>query len=123
MTLTAVKSIFSGVGGSVILAVFFTLFLAIEKVILILPVFIAFNGTLIGFRTVDTLRDRIRNIPLFSIVSGGGGGAATFVLINAAGSVIQNPFSLSAGDLIVYIIVSGVTSYLGAQLAVKYLKL
>lgn len=123
MTQIVLTSIFSGVGGSLILAAFFTLFLALDKVIAILPLFIAFNGALIGFRLVERLKDRIQNIPLFSAVLGAGGGAATFVLINAAGAAWSNPFSLSIGELIIYIIISGVTSYLGATLAAKYFNL
>lgn len=123
MTLTVLKSIFTGAGGSLILAVFCSTLLAIEKVLFILPLFISFNGALTGYRLVAVLKTKIINIPLFSIVTGLGGGAATFVLVNFIGDAIRNPFSLALADLFVYMCVSGVTSYLGAKLAVRYFNL
>ncbi len=123
MTLTSIKSILTGMGGTLILALFCTTFLTIEKVWFIMPLFIAFNGGMTGFRIVEVLKDKIRNIGFFSFVMGVGGGAATFSVVNLIGRVINSPFSLSLLDLGLYILVSGVTSYLGARLAVKYFKI
>ena len=68
MTIAAIKSIFTGVGGSMILAVFCSTFIAMDKILFILPVFIAFNGAMTGYRMVEVLKTRIMNIPLFSFV-------------------------------------------------------
>lgn len=123
MTITALKSIFAGIGGSLVLAVFCSTFVAIDKILFILPFFIAFNGAMAGYRLVETLKHKISNIPLFSSVMGTGGGAVTFVIVNFAGSVVQDPFSLTLYDLLIYMAVSGTTSYLGAKLAVRYFNL
>jgi hypothetical protein len=123
VTISAIKSILAGVGGTFVLAAFCTTFIAIEKVLFIMPLFIAFNGTMTGFRVVEALQDRIRNFTLFSFVMGAGSGAATFSVIDLTGRMMNNPFGLTFMDLGLYIVVSGVTSYLGAKLAARYFNL
>ncbi len=131
MTIAALKSIFIGVGGSMILAVFCSTFIAMDKILFILPVFIAFNGAMTGYRMVEVMKTRIKNIPLFSFVLGMGGGALTFVAVNFAlnfamqstWSLMGNNVLLNITDLFIYMTVSGITSYLGAKLAVRYFNL
>jgi hypothetical protein len=132
MTITALKSIFVGVGGSLILAVFCSMFIALDKILFIMPLFIAFNGALTGYKLVEVLKNRIINIPVFSFVLGVGGGAITFVAVNFvvpfavsnfAVPLMGNDFSLSFLDLFIYMGVSGMTGYLGAKLAVRYFNL
>ncbi len=127
MTIIALKSIFVGVGGSIILAVFCSTFIAADKILFIMPLFIAFNGAMMGYRLVEVLKNLIINISLFSFVLGTGGGALTFVALNFviifAGPFMGNAFSLNLTDLFVYMAVSGITSYLGAKLAVRYFNL
>ncbi len=123
MTIAALKSIAVGIGGSLILALFCSTFIAIDKILFILPFFIAFNGAMTGYRLVEVLKQKIAGVSVFSFVLGIGGGAATFVIVSFAGSVIQNSFSLTLSDLFVYMGVSGITSYLGAKLAVRYFNL
>jgi len=110
-----------------ILAVFCSTFIAMDKILFILPVFIAFNGAMTGYRLVEVLKTRIMNIPLFSFVLGIGGGALTFVAvsftINFVGPLMGNTVFLNITDLLIYMTVSGITSYLGAKLAVRYFNL
>jgi len=123
MTLSILKSMFTGVGGSLILAAFCSTFISIEKILFILPFFIAFNGAMTGYRLVEVLKNTIFNLPVFSLLLGASGGAVTFVIVNFTGSVIESPFSLTLYDLLVYTAVSGITSYLGARLAARYFNL
>lgn len=127
MTIASLKSIFIGVGGSLVLAVFCSTFIAIEKILFVLPLFIGFNGAITGYRLVEVLKERISNIPLFSVVLGVGTGALTFAAINLAmnfaGSYMGSIVFLNIYDLFIYMAVSGVTSYLGAKLAVRYFNL
>lgn len=123
MTLSAIKSILSGVGGTFVLAAFCLTFITIEKVLFILPLFIAFNGAMTGFRVVEIMRNRIESPGLFSFVLGAGGGAATFIIVNMAGRFMESPFQLGLTDMAIYIIFSAVTSYLGARLAYRYFNL
>ncbi|MCK5099236.1 MAG: hypothetical protein KAR45_14095 [Desulfobacteraceae bacterium] len=123
MTIATLKSILIGVGGSLILAVFCSTFIALEKIVFIMPLFIAFNGAITGYKIVDTLKNSIENIPVFSFVLGVGSGAITFVAVNFAGSFIREGLLLNIYDLLIYMGVSGITSYLGAKLAVRYFNL
>jgi hypothetical protein len=123
MTIAAVKSIFIGAGGSLILAAFFSTFIEINKILFIMPLFIAFNGAMTGYRLVEVLKNTIMNVPVFSFVLGIGCGALTFVAVNFAGSFIKDMFLLNLYDLLIYMVVSGITSYLGAKLAVRYFNL
>jgi hypothetical protein len=68
-------------------------------------------------------------------VLGIGCGALTFIIVNFAGSFIKSGFFADNGflsndilllniyDLLIYMVVSGITSYLGAKLAVRYFNL
>ena len=123
MTIASLKSIFVGVGGSLILAVFCSTFIALEKILFIMPLFLAFNGAITGYKIVEILKNQIKNIPLFSFVLGLGGGTLTFVIVNFAGSFIKTDLLLNIFDLLIYMVVSGITSYLGAKLAVRYFNL
>lgn len=133
MTLTALRSMGIGVGGSLILALFCTTFLPVHKVLALMPVLLGVNGLLSGYRILDHLKGRIRRIHLFPAVMGLGEGAAVFLAMNFAGNTLAgNTFSLTiAGtpsllngwDLLLYLSVSGVTSYLGARLAARYFNL
>jgi hypothetical protein len=76
-----------------------------------------------GYRLVEVLKNQIKNIPVFSLVLGIGCGALTFVAVNFAGSFIQGVLLLHIYDLLIYMAVSGFTSYLGAKLAVRYFNL
>ncbi|MCP3875834.1 MAG: hypothetical protein GY699_22110 [Desulfobacteraceae bacterium] len=123
MTMAALKSVFIGVGGSLVLAVFCSIFITMDKVLFGFPFFIAFNGAMTGYRLVEVFKIQIKNVSVFSFVLGLGGGAATFVIVNFAGSFMRNSFSLSIYELFTYMAVSGITSYLGAKLAVRYFNL
>jgi len=127
MTIPALKSIVIGVGGTLILVLFCSTFIAVDKILFIIPLFIAFNGAMTGYRLVEVLKTRISNIPLFSFVLGVGTGAFTFVAVNFAmnftGPFMGNGFLLNIYDLFIYMAVSGITSYLGAKLAVRYFNL
>ena len=123
MTIASLKSIFIGVGGSLVLAAFCLTFITLEKIIFIMPLFLAFNGAMTGYKIVEALKSKIKNISLFSFVLGIGGGTLTFVIVNFAGSFIKTGLLLNIYDLLIYMAVSGLTSYLGAKLAVRYFNL
>ena len=123
MTITTLKSILSGSVGSLVLGAFCSTFIAADKVLFILPVFIGFSGALTGFKLVESLNGRITNLFVFSFVMGLGQGAVTFVMVNFIDSVTAETYFLTVFDLLIYTAVSGVTSYLGAKLAAGYFNL
>lgn len=123
MTVVSLKSILIGAFGTLILALFCTTFIRLDKVLAIIPVFIAFNGCLTGFRMVEQIKKRLPHLGFFSFIMGLGGGAVTFSVVNLTGRIINNPFALTFFDMFLYLFLSGVTSYLGARLAVRYFNL
>ncbi len=123
MTFASIKSLGSGIGGAIILALFGMTFLTLDKVVFIMPLFLAFTGAMIGFQLVDTLRENIQGRFLFPFVMGAGQGAAVFALINITGPLAGSYITLTFGKLLVYILISGITSVLGARLAARYFNL
>ena len=123
MTLTALRSMGIGVGGSLILALFCTTFMPLGKVLYLLPVLVGVNSLVSGYRMVDLLKGRITRVRLFPAVMGLGEGALVFLAVNLAGVKSGMPFLLGGADLVALLIVSGITSYLGACLAAGYFKL
>ncbi|MDD9302557.1 MAG: hypothetical protein HUK40_09530 [Desulfobacter sp.] len=119
MTKESIKSLGSGIGGVIVLALFAVTFLTIEKVVFILPLFLSFTGAMIGFQLAESLKERIRGRFLFPFIMGSGQGAAVFVIVNFTGNITHRWPGLTLTDLGLYILVSGMTSYLGARLATR----
>ena len=124
MTRASIKSLGSGIGGAIVLGGFATTFLTVDKTVFIMPLFLAFTGAMTGFQLVDTLREHIRGRYLFPFIMGCGQGAVVFSIVNISGPLVLGTYlGLTVGDLAVYIIVSAITSVLGARLAARYFNL
>jgi len=124
MTRASVKSLGSGIGGAIVLGLFASTFLSVERAVFIMPLFLSFTGAMIGFQLVDILREHIRGRYLFPFVMGCGQGAVVFSIVNISGPLALGTYlGLTVGDLVVFIFVSGITSVLGARLAVRYFNL
>lgn len=123
MTRASIKSVAGGTGGAIVLALFFTTFLTVDKVVFIMPLFLAFTGAMTGYQLVDTLRQGIRGRFLFPFAMGAGQGAVVFILVAFMGPLAGSLAAMTLADLAVYILVSGITSYLGARLAARYFNL
>lgn len=123
MTLSSAKSMGAGIGGVIVLGLFCSTFMAMEKVMFILPLFIGFAGAMTGFQLVDILREQIRGRFVFPLVMGAGQGAVVFCMVSFVLPWLGTPFPMSLTDLVVYMAVSGITSVLGARLAVRYFNL
>ncbi len=113
----------TGVFGAIILALFFSTIITVDRVVFVMPLFIAFNGAMTGYRLVEQHKIRINNITAVSMLTGAGVGAVTFFVIFPAVYYAGNPFLLSLFDLFIYMAVSGITGYLGAMLAIRYFNL
>ncbi|MFO7748949.1 MAG: hypothetical protein R6V54_02525 [Desulfobacteraceae bacterium] len=123
MTIASFKAMLIGAGGSLILAVFCSTFLVLEKVAAVMPLFVAFNGAITGYRLVETVKTPRAGAGLFPFVVGAGTGALTFEAAHLGVLFLEKGFLLNSFDLLVYVVVSGCTGYLGARLAVRYFNL
>jgi hypothetical protein len=123
VSLSVLKSVFAGVGGCLVLIFFFSTFLSVGKILFFIPAILGFNGLVLGYGLVDKLRANISSYPLFAFVMGAGEGAAVFVAVKLMDFFLGSGFMLTGYDLLVYIFVSGITSVLGAYLAVRYFNL
>jgi uncharacterized membrane protein YeaQ/YmgE (transglycosylase-associated protein family) len=124
MTYRSIKSLGSSIGGAIILGLFATTFLTIDKAVFIMPLFLGFTGAMLGFQLIESLRSRIKGGYLFPFVMGCGQGAVVFSLLNISAPLAAGTYlGLGLWDLGVYILVSGITSVLGARLALRYFNL
>lgn len=123
MTLSVLKSVFIGLGGTLVLTLFLTTFLSIEKSLSLMPVILGFNGLVLGYGLVEGVGSCISHYGVFSFVMGVGTGAVVFVGVKWLGPFMGSGFVPAGDDLVIYGIVSGVTSFLGARLAVRYFNL
>ncbi|PIE61193.1 MAG: hypothetical protein CSA29_04545 [Desulfobacterales bacterium] len=123
MTAVSIKSLGSGIGGAVVLTFFAGTFLTVEKAVFIIPLFLSFTGAMIGFQVVSALGNRIRGKFIFHFVMGAGQGVAVFSIVNVIVPMFGGYLLLSAVDLLIYMIVSGVACCLGARLAVRHFNL
>ena len=88
-----------------------------------MPGILGFNGLVLGYGLVDRIRSRISNYNLFSFVMGLGEGAGVFVVLKLMETFLRSGVTPTGVDLLIYMFVSGVTSFLGARLAVRYFNL
>jgi|GEM_PF-595508 hypothetical protein len=124
MTFAGVKSLGSGIGGALVLGLFTTTFLTVEKAVFIMPLFLAFTGAMVGFQLKEILRDNIRGRYVFFFAMGCGQGALVFAIVAISGFLtLGADLGLTLADLVVYSVVSGITSVLGARLAARYFNL
>ena len=123
MTLTALKSIIVGVVGALVLVTFATTFMALDRVFFWVPFLIGINGLISGYRLVEKLKETVSAFKLFAFVMGLGEGGLIFIALNFLGGRMEPGFFLMGFDLLLYILVSGISSYLGALLAIRYFKL
>lgn len=124
MTRASIKSLGSGIGGAIVLALFASTFLTVERAVGILPLFLAFTGAMTGYQLVETLRENLRGRFVFPFVMGCAQGAAVFSIVNISGPLALGTYlGLTGWDLAIYILVSGITSVVGARLAARYFNL
>ncbi len=123
MTLTALKSIAAGVGGALVLTFFCTTFMTVDKVLFLVPFLVGLNGLFSGYRMVERLRGRAERFRFFTFATGLLEGGLIFFALNFLGGRLETVFFLTGLDLLLYILISGITSYLGALLAIRYFNL
>jgi len=114
------KSTLIGFGGSIIVAIFLTKIVSLEMMLGVMPWIIGFNGLLIGYRLVESTRPDLQRMKVIALISGASGGLLIWFAFNIPVFHQTGSFILSISDLILYVVVSGGTSFLGAKLALRY---
>ncbi len=64
------KNTIIGFGGAILLAVFFIIIISFEKMLAILPLIIVFNGTLVGYRLIESTRYGLQHKVLICMIAG-----------------------------------------------------
>ncbi len=81
MIKNVLNPLFSGVGGSLILGIFCSTFMITNKVIAIMPLFIAFNSAMTGYKIVENINNQVETLHLLTFIFGVAGGALTFATV------------------------------------------
>ncbi len=125
MTTTVLKNILVGTGGSAMMAFFLFFVVSYEKTLTLTPYILAFNGALVGYRLVDSIREKLPSLRLYfvSAVSSIAVGLLIWVFIHFSARYFLGYSHLTQADTVLYIVVSGFMSYLGAKLAFRYFSL
>lgn len=121
--LAAVKGILTGVGGTLVVALFLTGIIRMEQLSAVLPWVVGFNGALSGYRLVELLRAGPFHKKTLSFLPGMITGALTWCSLNIFFLYGARDFIFSVEELLLYVVISGCTGYLGAGLASRYLDL
>lgn len=119
----AVKGILTGVGGTLVVALFLTGIITMDRLSAVLPWIVGFNGALSGYRLVELLRAGSHHKKALSFLPGMIVGAVTWGALNIIFFYGARDFIFSVEELLLYIAISGFTGYLGAGLASRYLDL
>jgi len=116
-------SIASGLFGSIILAVFLSGVISANKTADLMPLIIAFNGAVSGYKAVDLLKGSLHRLKTIGTIAGTVAGVLTWPVLNTISFYAAGFFILTAGDLAVFTGLSCLTGYLGSFTAVRYFQL
>jgi hypothetical protein len=117
------SAILIGTFGVVLLVMFFTGLMSVGTIEKLLPFIIGFNAALTGYNLVSRFKDSIKRKRILSVVSGiimvGGG----VLILNIAAYYYNGGYIIYMADFLFLVCLGGVFSFLGAILAIRYLKL
>ena len=114
------KAVFIGIGGNLILIVFFMTFLQIFEAIKFMPWIIAFNTAHTGFSLVDKAGNHPLNYKLTSVLASLANVLITVSIFAVLAVFMFGDLFLEIRDFGLFIVIGVVCSLLGTLLAVKY---
>jgi hypothetical protein len=116
-------AIATGVVGSLLLVIFFSSVMAMGDIGKLLPFIIGFNAALTGYNLISQTKNRFKHKRMCGFVSG-------IIIVVIAVLALNIAFFYYTGGYLIYMtdflflaFIGGVFSWLGAVLAIKYLKL
>lgn len=116
-------SIFIGVVGSALLVLFLTFLIESVQVLRFIPWIIAFNSAMTGYSLLDKTRDRLKRKEISSVCAGVLTVTISFIVLNLIFMLSSGEYLLTRWDLLLFLVLGGACSELGAILAIKYFKL
>ena len=121
--LNFIYAIVIGAFGSILLVMFFIGVMAIGAIEKLLPFIIGFNAALTGYNLISRTKNRFKHKRLWGLISG-------IVIVIIAVLILNIAFYYYTGAYFVYmanflflVFIGGLFSWLGAILAIRYLKL
>jgi len=118
-----VFSIIIGVIGSLVLVGFFSCLMSIDTIEKLLPYIIGFNAALTGYNLIKNTDNSLKLKRTYAISSGVVMVVTTAVILNLIMLHLLGSYLIYFTDAISLIIIGGVSSGLGAILAIKYLNM
>lgn len=115
-----VFSIIIGVIGSLVLVGFFTSLMSLDTIEKFLPYIIGFNAALTGYNLIKKTENSLKFRKIFAIGAGVLMVIITAVILNMAIHHLMGGYFIYLIDAIFLIFIGGVSSGLGAILAIKY---
>ena len=115
-----ISAVLIGAGGTLIILMFLATIMPLSKAVNFVPWLIGFNTAMTGYSVVEKTRTSLKNRYMVSI----GAGLLT-VFITALILIVLSIYTFGANlfglvDLLIFLIIGAVCSWIGAWLAVKH---
>jgi hypothetical protein len=120
---TIAYPIIVGIIGSLVLVGFFTSLMSFDTIEKLLPYIIGFNAALTGYNLIKKTDNSLKFKRIFAISSGVLMVITTAVVLDLVMLHLMGSYLIYLTDAIFLIIIGGVSSGLGAILAIKYLNM
>ena len=120
---TIAYPIIVGIIGSLVLVGFFTSLMSFGTIEKLLPYIIGFNAALTGYNLIKKTDNSLKFERIYAISSGVLMVIITAVILNMVAFHLMGGYLVYLTDTISLIIIGGVSSGLGAILAIKYLNM
>lgn len=120
---TIVYPIIVGIIGSLVLVGFFTSLMSFNTIEKLLPYIIGFNAALTGYNLIKKADNNLNFKRIYAISSGVLMVIITAVILNLVMLHLMGGYFIYLTDAIFLLIIGGVSSGLGAILAIKYLNM
>lgn len=117
---TIIYPIIVGIVGSLVLVGFFTSLMSLDSIEKLLPYIIGFNAALTGYNLIKKTDNSLKFKRIYAISSGVLMVILTAVILNLVMLHLMGGYAIYLTDTIFLIIIGGVSSGLGAILAIKY---
>ena len=120
---TIAYPIIVGIIGSLVLVGFFTSLMSLDTIQKLLPYIIGFNAALTGYNLIKKRDNSLKFERIYAISSGVLMVIITAVILDMVVYHLMGGYLIYLTDTIFLIIIGGVSSGLGAILAIKYLNM